>query len=58
MEKTVLPEGVNKTDVFLGIAALAMAVVMGIVVYGVDSAIPGVHDLFHDFRHSIGIACH
>lgn len=58
MEKTVLPEGVNKTNAFLGIAALGVAILMGIAVYGLDSAIPGVHDLFHDFRHSIGISCH
>ncbi|MBI5185762.1 MAG: CbtB-domain containing protein [Nitrospinae bacterium] len=58
MEKTVLPEGVNKTNAVLAIAALGVAVLMGIAVYGFDSAIPGVHDLFHDFRHSIGISCH
>lgn len=58
MVKAELPEVIDKTNAFLVIAALAVAILLGIVVYGVDSAIPGVHDLFHDFRHSIGIACH
>ncbi|MBI5192456.1 MAG: CbtB-domain containing protein [Nitrospirae bacterium] len=28
------------------------------IVYGMDSVVPGVHDAFHDFRHTIGMPCH
>lgn len=28
------------------------------VAYGLDGIIPMVHDLFHDFRHAIGMPCH
>jgi len=36
----------------------AMAFAMVVVVYGMDSIAPGVHDAFHDFRHTIGMPCH
>ncbi len=38
------------------IAGVAFSLV--IIVYGVDSIAPGVHDAFHDFRHVIGMPCH
>ena len=40
----------------LFVAAIAFAMV--IIVFGLDSVAPGVHDAFHDFRHVIGMACH
>lgn len=36
----------------------AMAFAMVVVVYGMESVAPGVHDAFHDFRHTIGMPCH
>ena len=38
------------------IAGLAFSMVA--IAYGMDSVAPGVHDTFHDFRHTIGMACH
>jgi len=35
-----------------------MAITMVVIVYGVESVAPGVHDAFHDFRHVIGMPCH
>lgn len=37
---------------------MGVAFAMVIIVYGVDSIIPGLHDAFHDLRHVIGIPCH
>lgn len=38
------------------IAAVSFAMV--VIVYGMESVAPGVHDAFHDFRHTIGMPCH
>lgn len=38
------------------LAGIAFSLV--VIAYGVESVAPGVHDAFHDFRHSIGMACH
>lgn len=38
------------------VAGLAFAMV--VIAFGMESAAPGVHDLFHDFRHVIGMPCH
>jgi cobalt transporter subunit CbtB len=35
-----------------------IALAMVIIVYGIESIAPGVHDAFHDFRHVIGMPCH
>lgn len=40
------------------IVLVGVAFLMIIIVYGVDAVIPGIHDLFHDFRHSAGFLCH
>lgn len=37
---------------------VGVAFALGIIIYGVDSVAPGVHDAFHDFRHVIGMPCH
>lgn len=37
---------------------VAMAFTMVVIAFGVESAAPGVHDAFHDFRHVIGMPCH
>ena len=37
---------------------LVVAFAMITVVYGFDMVASGVHDVFHDFRHTIGFPCH
>ncbi len=61
-EEALMTGNSGKTDSLLAVTGLMIAIFMTvfmiIVVYGVDAAMPGVHDMFHDFRHSIGIQCH
>lgn len=35
-----------------------VACALVVIVYGIESVAPGVHDAFHDFRHTLGMACH
>ncbi|GEM_PF-2381614 len=37
---------------------VGMAFALIVICYGMESVAPGVHDLFHDFRHVIGMPCH
>ncbi len=37
---------------------LVVAFALITVVYGIDTLASGVHDVFHDFRHTIGFPCH
>lgn len=39
-------------------ALAATAFMMVIIFYGVDSFAQGAHDIFHDFRHVVGMPCH
>lgn len=43
---------------FPAVVIAAVAVAMVVVAFGMESVAPGVHDLFHDFRHAIGMPCH
>ncbi len=58
MTAKVLEELSDNRNLLFSVIALGVAALMVTVVYGVDSVIPGAHDVFHDFRHSIGIQCH
>jgi len=40
------------------VVLLAVAFAMIVVVFGMENVIAGVHDMFHDFRHTIGMPCH
>ncbi|MBI5588641.1 MAG: CbtB-domain containing protein [Deltaproteobacteria bacterium] len=40
------------------LAVVALAFTMVVIAYGMESVAPGVHDAFHDFRHTIGMPCH
>jgi len=40
------------------VVLLAVAFAMIVVVFGMENVITGVHDMFHDFRHTIGMPCH
>ena len=38
---------------------VGIAFMLVFIAFGVDSIVPGIHDLFHDFRHSaLGMPCH
>jgi len=40
------------------VVLLAVAFAMIVVVFGMENVVAGVHDMFHDFRHTIGMPCH
>ncbi len=58
MREEVRRERSLYTGVALSLFVLACAFAMVLIVYGVDSIAPGVHDAYHDFRHTIGMPCH
>lgn len=58
MDQSIRKERSLVDTFYLTLLVVAVAFAMGVIVYGVDSVIPGVHDTFHDFRHAIGIPCH
>ena len=37
---------------------LIVAFAMITVVYGLETIASGAHDVFHDFRHTLGFPCH
>lgn len=57
MERILVGENSNKA-LFGAIAVVGLALALCVMVYGLDSIAPGVHDAFHDFRHTIGMPCH
>lgn len=57
MEHGVERREVSKA-VLLALTVAGLAFALIIIVYGVESIAPGVHDAFHDFRHTIGMPCH
>jgi|GEM_PF-2262010 len=42
----------------LTVAVITLAFAAIVVAYGMDAIIMGAHDVFHDFRHAIGMPCH
>ena len=38
--------------------AIAAAILMVAIAGGLDSVLPGAHDVFHEARHAAGIPCH
>lgn len=42
----------------LALVLCAMVSAAVVVSFGLDSVIMGAHDVFHDFRHAIGMPCH
>lgn len=56
-------ERILERDLFMkavlpALAVMALAFTMVVIAYGMESVAPGVHDAFHDFRHTIGMPCH
>lgn len=48
----------NSKGLLLAVLVVTMACAMVVIAYGVDPVAPGVHDAFHDFRHTLGMPCH
>lgn len=48
----------SSKGLLLAVLVVSMACAMIVIAYGVDPVAPGVHDAFHDFRHTIGMPCH
>ena len=40
------------------LVVVTLAFAMVVIAFSVESIAPGVHDLFHDFRHVTGMPCH
>lgn len=56
-------ERILERDFLLKTALPALIIVglafsMVVIAYGMDGVAKGVHDAFHDFRHTIGMPCH
>ncbi len=45
-------------NIIHALVLIGFAIFMVFVIYGLDSVVPGIHDAFHDFRHSAGFLCH
>ncbi len=58
MDRAIVKEK-GLMGVLLPVAILLLvAFAMITVVYGLDTIVSGAHDVFHDFRHTIGFPCH
>ena len=58
MERVIKGEqGLWKT-LLPALIVVGVAFAMVVIAYGMESVAPGVHDEFHDFRHTIGMPCH
>lgn len=58
MEKVVSKEQGAWKALWPALLVVGLACAMVAIAYGLDSVAPGVHDAYHDFRHTIGIPCH
>ncbi|MGK7344452.1 MAG: CbtB domain-containing protein [Candidatus Nitrospinota bacterium M3_3B_026] len=60
MENILGKQKTSSTQATAALALVLCATVFAAVVvsFGLDSVIMGAHDVFHDFRHAIGMPCH
>jgi len=58
MEKILAKETSFLKALWPALLLAGIAFSLMVIAYGVESVAPGVHDAFHDFRHSLGLACH
>ncbi|MBI5048411.1 MAG: CbtB-domain containing protein [Deltaproteobacteria bacterium] len=58
MERIISREGGLLGALLPALVIVGVAFAMVVIAYGVESIAPGVHDAFHDFRHTIGMPCH
>ena len=42
----------------ISVLVVLFAMALIVIIYGMDSLVPGVHDAYHDFRHTLGMPCH
>ncbi|MBI5327807.1 MAG: CbtB-domain containing protein [Deltaproteobacteria bacterium] len=58
MERIVQGEQSLWRTLLPALVIVGVAFAMVVIAYGMESVAPGVHDVFHDFRHTIGMPCH
>ncbi|HAG51138.1 MAG TPA: cobalt transporter subunit CbtB [Deltaproteobacteria bacterium] len=58
MEKVIRNEQGLLRALLPALVIVAVACAMVVIAYGMESVASGVHDAFHDFRHTIGMPCH
>lgn len=58
MEQVIEKERSLTKSLLSALLILGTVFSLVVIVYGLDAAVPGVHDAFHDFRHVIGMPCH
>lgn len=46
------------TYILIGTLIVSFAFAAIIIAYGLDGVVMGAHDMFHDFRHVMGMPCH
>ncbi len=57
MEK-ILEKDVLLNAILPAALLVIIAFSMVVIAFGMESFASGVHDMFHDFRHVIGMPCH
>ena len=55
---TAINKTISQKALLTALMGTAAAFAMVVIVYGLDSVVPGAHDTFHDMRHAIGMPCH
>ena len=58
MERIISRENGLMGTLSQALVIVGVAFAMVVIAYGMESVAPGVHDAFHDFRHTIGMPCH
>jgi len=58
MERSVSKDNSLIWAIVPALVIVALAFSMVVIVYGMESVAPGVHDALHDFRHVLGMPCH
>ncbi|HBR17297.1 MAG TPA: cobalt transporter subunit CbtB [Deltaproteobacteria bacterium] len=58
MERIISRENGLMGTLSQALVIVGVAFAMVVIAYGMESVVPGVHDAFHDFRHTIGMPCH
>ena len=59
MDQSIRKERSLVNSLYLALLVVTVTFAMGVIVYGgMDSVMPWAHDVFHEFRHAIGIPCH
>lgn len=57
MENVLEVKGSLAKMVIPALTVMGLALAMLVIFYGVDEVAAGAHDVFHDFRHVVGMAC-